>query len=209
MTINQEHSEPTIDLPTISQLIPKCKVGDTSARDQLIDEIQDYLSQVANHQIDDRLRKKVGASDIVQNSLLKVVECLEQFKGKTSLELRGWLKQIVIHEIQAKRRYFGTRKRDVSREVEDSNSPSGQLAPLLADGNPTPGTEAIAKERIAAFNEALEKLSSDQAEVIRLRNIDRLSFKEIGQKMNRSEDAVSKLWYRAVLKFEEKLQGLI
>ena len=65
----------------------------------------------------------------------------------------------------------------------------------------------MAKERIDRFHTALRKLSKDHAEVIRLRNIERLTFKEIGEKMGRSEDAVSKLWYRAILNFEEKFKS--
>ena len=65
----------------------------------------------------------------------------------------------------------------------------------------------MAAERRQLFHQVMLELSPEHAEVIQLRSIDELSFKEIGERMDRSEDAVSKLWYRAMLKLEEKLKS--
>lgn len=196
-----------IDLNTISLLIPQCKHGDVGARDQLLGEIQGFLKLVANQNMDAHLLQKIGASDIVQNSLVKLIERFEQFEGDSSIELRGWLKRIVINEIKSKRRAFSTKKRDSGREIGIEPQLTGQFGSQPRDEQLTPASQAIARERINRFHRVLEELSADHAEVIRLRNIERQSFKEIGETMGRSEDAVSKLWYRAILKFEEKFQS--
>ena len=156
--------------------------------------------------MDSTLRNKVGCSDIVQNALVKVVEHFEQFKGETSIEFRGWLKRIVVNEIHSTRRVFHAEKRDVARERPIDLTASRVSDQSPADVQLTPSSQALAKERMEKFHEVLEQLSPDHAEVIRLRNIQRLAFKEIAELMNRSEDAVSKLWYRAILNFEEKLK---
>lgn len=189
-------------------LIPKCKQGDDAARENLLTEISGFLKLVADQNMDSKLRQKIGASDIVQDSLIKLVEHFEQFNGNTSIEFRGWLKRIVVNEIHSKRRAFATAKRNSLREETIESGSSGQLGVQPEDSNLTPSSNAIAKERVERFYQALDGLSDDHATVIRLRNLDRLSFKDIGEIMGRSEDAVSKLWYRAILNFEEKFKKI-
>ncbi|MEM7456844.1 MAG: sigma-70 family RNA polymerase sigma factor [Planctomycetota bacterium] len=188
-------------------LIGDAKDGDESAREQLLAEMRQFLSMLANQNLDRELKQKIGASDIVQLSFLRVVEYFDTFKGKSAAEFRGWLKRIVINEINNSRRSFHTDKRDVKRERTlgplDSRAP-GTVAP---DPQLTPSSDAMAAERIELFYSVLEELSPEHAEVIRLRSIQELSFKEIGSRMNRSEDAASKLWFRAMTRLEEKLAG--
>ena len=77
-----------------------------------------------------------------------------------------------------------------------------------ADYNPTPGTNAITNERVELFHQALARLPEDYATIIRLRNLEQLPFKEIADRLQRTVDSVSKLWFRAVVKFQQELQQL-
>lgn len=79
--------------------------------------------------------------------------------------------------------------------------------PVPADQNLTPSSEAVAAEQVERFHAVLSELPEDYAEVIRLRSIERLTFKEVAKRMERSHDSVTKLWYRAMLQFEAKLRG--
>ncbi len=196
-----------MDLGSISLLIPKSKEGDPLAREQLLEEMQGFLEIVASQNLGADLKQKVGASDIVQLSFLRVVENFEKFKGNSSGEFRAWLKTIVVNEINKTHRAFHTKKRERARErsIDAAETILPNSSP--ADRHMTPSSEAVSAERIQLFHEILEQLTPDHAEIIRLRNLEQLGFKEIGEKMDRSEDAASKLWYRAMLVFEEKLKG--
>ncbi len=55
------------------------------------------------------------------------------------------------------------------------------------------------------LQQALRQLSPDHEAVIRLRNWERLSFAEIGQRLGRSEEAAKKLWARAITRLKEVL----
>ena len=190
----------TVDLNSVSVLIPKSKQGDREARQQLLEQIQSYLETVANQRMDGTLKQKIGTSDIVQLSFLRVIESFGDFRGTTAAEFHGWLKTIVTNEIHNTRRTYRAQKRDMAREKNVADHP-------YPDANLTPSSEAMQAERVELFHKILSELSDEHAEVIRLRNIQQLPFKEIGEKMNRSEDAVSKLWQRAMLKFEERLSN--
>jgi DNA-directed RNA polymerase specialized sigma24 family protein len=54
---------------------------------------------------------------------------------------------------------------------------------------------------------ALDALSADHRRVIVLRNLELRSFVEIGALMNRSADAVRKLWVRALEELQAELRG--
>jgi len=72
----------------------------------------------------------------------------------------------------------------------------------------TPQTNALSKERVELFHSLLKRLPDDYAEVIMLRNLQQLSFREIGDKMDRTEGAAGKLWDRAISKFQQELNRM-
>jgi RNA polymerase sigma-70 factor (ECF subfamily) len=195
-----------VDLNSISILIPKSKEGDQAAREELLLQVQEYLEMTAKRHLDPALKQKVGTSDIVQQSFIRVIEKFKSFRGESSPEFRAWLRTIVVNEINNIRRSYRTHKRDIGREQSFRGKESGVADFQPTDHNLTPSSEAISAERLEKFHEVLAQLSPHHAEVIKLRNLERLPFAEIGEKMGRSEEAVSKLWYRAILKFEENLR---
>ena len=79
-------------------------------------------------------------------------------------------------------------------------------ADIGADRNPTPSTEAMANEKIELLQSALAKMPEDFAAVIRLRNLEELTFNEIAERMGRSYNAVAKLWQRAIVQLEQQLE---
>ena len=109
-------TEPNIDLESISVLIPQTKEGNTDARDQLLEQMQDYIDLMAARHMDKTLQQKVGPSDIVQQAMTQVIENFDNFRGATAAEFRGWLKTIVVNEMGKIRRTFRAEKRDVGRE---------------------------------------------------------------------------------------------
>jgi len=65
--------------------------------------------------------------------------------------------------------------------------------------------EAVLSDKIRAMQlaEALGQLTPDHREVIVLRNLQRLPFDEVAQRMDRSRPAVQMLWMRAIEKLQE------
>ena len=192
-----------MDLNSVSSLFRR--IDEPEVRENLLELMQGYLHQVASNNLESSLKQKVGVSDVVQQSFLRVIEHFEQFNGKTTPQFKAWLKKIVINEINKIRRGFFTDKRDVSKEKSLPENDTGPHGAVL-DKFQTPASNAIAAERIEIFHRILDSMSADDAEVIRLRSIDGLAFKLVAEKMNRTEESTAKLWYRAVLKFEEKLK---
>src|SRR5262249_13692959 len=83
---------------------------------QALERFRDYLRLLARLQLDPRLQSKLDASDLVQQTLLKAHESLDQFRGKTAAEQAAWLRQILARTLANAFRDFGRAKRDVALE---------------------------------------------------------------------------------------------
>jgi len=196
------------NLGSISILIPPSRTGERRAREELFTELKGYLDVIAERNLALGARQKVGVSDIVQSSFIRVIENFENFRGETSGELKAWIKIIVKNEVNRVHRTYATEKRNSKREVSLSLKSNDSLAAGFTpvDTASTPSSGFLKSEQRQKVHEILANLKPDHAEVIRLRNIVSLSYKEIGERMNRSEKSVSQLWYRAMVNFEKRLR---
>jgi RNA polymerase sigma-70 factor (ECF subfamily) len=118
-------------------------------------------------------------------------------------EWRVWLKSMMRHDLQdARRRFVDAQRRDMRRErsLEAGERPTHDVS----DPAPSPRASLIAAEESAALQEALARLPEDYRLVLRLRNWDCLPFAEVGQRMDRTEEAARKLWSRAIVRLQEE-----
>jgi RNA polymerase sigma-70 factor (ECF subfamily) len=176
------------------------RVGDLDALGRLFEGFRVYLLIIANHELDDDLRAKCGASDVVQDTLCEAHSGFNHFRGETDEDLRAWLRRALLNNLRdVTRRYVGTRKRNVRDEVPVEASPRD----ALVDPRLTPGAQLVAGEEAARLERALERLPEDYRWIIDLRFRQQLPFDSIGHIMNRSKDSARMLLFRAV----EKLQG--
>jgi len=192
-----------------SRLIEAARQGDAECRDRLFTLCRSYLNFVARSQIETWLRRKVDASDLVQETMLEAFRDFDRFDGHSEQEWLAWLRKILQHNAaDFVRRYRGAAKRAAGREVPfrdpcDSRSPG---APEPAAQQPTPSQEFLLLDTELRVTAALSRLSPDYQEVIVLRNLQRLPFNEVAQRMERSRPAVQMLWMRAIRKLQEALE---
>jgi len=99
-----------------------------------------------------------------------------------------------------RRRYSATRGREVSRE----RSLGSLSAKLLASAD-SPIAKLVRDERERAVAAALADLDDEQREAILLRLEERVGFREIGERLGRSEEAARKLFTRSL----DRLRGLL
>ena len=176
--------------------------GSYSALGQLLDHYRDYLLRVANDELQSDLAVKVAPSDLVQETFLQAARGFPTFKGQTEAELRGWLRRILINRLRdANRHFFRRRRRAVSQagplEKEDEHLCSDQR---LESTRAILGAELIEAETAALVCAAIAKLPEAYRQVIELRHFEHQTLPQIGVVMDRSPEAVRKLWCRAVEK---------
>src|SRR5437868_10903834 len=81
-----------------------------------LERYRHYLELLARLHLQPRFRSKLGTSDIVQQTLLKAMENLGQYRGQTDAELAAWLRRILTNTIVEAVRGLEGAKRDVALE---------------------------------------------------------------------------------------------
>lgn len=181
------------------------RAGSSSAVGELFEICRNYLLLVAGVTVKRGLQSKVGASDLVQETFAEAHRIFDRFEGTTESELLRWLTQILEYKIgNTLKRYRGTARRDVKREVPLDQHGEKSLKGL-ASNDPSPSTHIRALEQRQAYQQALNCLSKEEREVIQFRIGDHMTFEEIGLRTNRSADAARKFYARAIARVQLRL----
>ena len=197
------------DDESIGELIERARQGNVECRDRLFELCRGYLGFAARAQVESWLRVKVDSSDLVQQTMLEAHRDFDRFQGRSEQEWLAWLRKILAHNVaDFIRHYRGTAKRQVRREIpfRDPAASNAFGAPEPAAPDATPSQELARLDDELRVTTALAALSPDYQEVIMLRNLQRLSFNEVAQQMERSRPAVQMLWMRAIKKLQETLE---
>jgi RNA polymerase sigma-70 factor (ECF subfamily) len=198
-----------IERATVTDLLAGARGGDLVQRERLFEACRGYLGMVARAQVESWLQSKVDASDLVQQTLLEAHRDFERFDGGTEAEWLAWLRRIMTHNAaDLVRHYRGTNKREIGREVSwvrDDDSHRGAPEPAACD--PTPSQQVASRDSELRLAAALNELAPDHREVIVLRNLQRLPFDRVAERMGRSRPAVQMLWARAVKKLQQSLEA--
>jgi RNA polymerase sigma-70 factor (ECF subfamily) len=194
----------------VEQLLDDARQGQREPLGQLLQLYQNYLNILATTQLDRRLRRRMNASDLVQETMLAAHRDFGKFRGSTEREFLAWLRQILIHCLHhAIETHVKAQRRDVRCEISIDqvglalDRSATNFANALADPGPSPSTPARQRERAVALADQLAKLRPEYRDVIVLRNLQGLSFEEIAERMDRKTGAVRMLWLRAVEKFKQ------
>lgn len=192
--------------PEIEHQIHAARESGESAVGRLLELYRGYLLSIANEGVGTDIVPKVAPSDVVQETFLQAYRDFPGFQGTTELELRDWLRAILLNNVRdAYRHYRGALKRRVSQEQPWDLVDSKVRQADTLDSRDRPSQMLQASEAIQGLHAALSRLPEEYRQVIRRRNFDGVAFEIIGKELNRSADAVRKLWGRAVRKLTEEL----
>jgi RNA polymerase sigma-70 factor (ECF subfamily) len=169
----------------------------------------DYLRLLARLQLDPRLQAKLDASDVVQQTLLQAHAHRDQFRGRTEVELAGWLRTILANTLAAAARRFGAEARDVARErpLQDSLAESSaRIESWLAAEQSSPSERGMRVEELVRLATAMAQLPAEQRQVIELHHLKGWQVAQVAQTLQRTKPAVMGLLFRGLKKLRELLQ---
>jgi RNA polymerase sigma-70 factor (ECF subfamily) len=166
-----------------------------------LERYRDYLRLPARFQLDPRLRARLDASDVVQQTFLQAHQALADFRGGTEAELAAWLRQILARNLAHAARDHGRGRRDVARERSleaDLAASSARLEGWLAAEQPSPSQQAERNEQLLRLARVLGGLPEAQREALVLHYWQGWTTVEIGRHLGRSAAAVAGLLKRGL-----------
>ncbi len=175
------------------------------ALDRLYERCTPRLLSYIRLKLGRSLRERLESRDILQATLLKSFQHLDEFRGADGQSLMAWLARIADREIIDRADYHYRQRRDAGREapIDDHPELTARVRSVLSQVI----LDEEAREEAGRLEAALDSLSDAHRQIILLRKFEELSFAEIGRRLGKSEDACRMLLARAMTALTLKLAG--
>ena len=181
---------------TSFQLLLRAKTGDPEALDRLCARYLPRLHRWARGRLPRGARGAVDTGDVVQEVLIKVIKRIPIFEPRDEGTFQGYLRQALTNRL-----------RDEARKV-NVHAVAGPLDSEWPSSGPSPLEEAIGKEGVERFEEALAKLSVDDQRAIVARCEWGMSHEEVAQILGRSTaNAARVATHRALVRLAKEMAG--
>jgi RNA polymerase sigma-70 factor (ECF subfamily) len=202
------------DASETQRLLEQVERAEPCAIDELWERHRPALRRMIDARLDRALGRRVDASDVVQDVLLRASQRLGDYLRDPRMPFQLWLRQIAQdHVIDAHRRHRGAEKRSLDRERPATGRGNGafvdrsslDLVADLRDPALTPAAEALQDELRRRFREAIDLLDDVDREVILLRHFEQLANAEAARVLGLTEAATGMRHLRAL----RRLRGIL
>ena len=170
------------------ELMERFRSGERAAFDQLVRRHQKQIWRLVWRYV----KRDADAADVTQQAFVRAFKGMAAFRGTSSV--RSWLYRIAINCALS---WLRDHKREQPSEIDSA---------AVSDTTPAP-TQLIANQDNAALRAAIEKLPPKQKLVLELRVFDDLSFKEVAELAECTENTAKVNFHYAVKKLRELLVG--
>jgi RNA polymerase sigma factor (sigma-70 family) len=176
-----QSNEPT------EQLLRRIRAGEASAKQALYERCLPVLRRWAHGRLPSHVRDIADTEDLVQVTLLRALNHLDEFQSARSGCFLAYLRQILLNEVRAEVR---KRKRRGSMVDIDDHA--------LADDSASVVEQLVGRERIHSYERALASLDRREQDLVVMRLEFGMSYQEMGLETGDSPDAVRMRLTRAL-----------
>jgi RNA polymerase sigma-70 factor (ECF subfamily) len=184
--------------------------GQSAAVNDLLDRHREGLRNMIRARMDQKLARRVDASDVVQDVMLEASQRLDDYIRDPKMPFGLWLRQMAQDRIiDLHRRHRVARRRSIDREQQQSALPQDQssldLMAQLRDPELTPAAATLRKELHERFVEAIDRLEDEDREILLMRHFEQLSNGEAAELLGVSQPAAGMRHLRALRRLREVL----
>jgi RNA polymerase sigma-70 factor (ECF subfamily) len=184
------------------ELIERIKKGETKYFAEIINK---YKKVVFGHTYN-FLRNKEEAEDATQEIFVSVFNNLGHFRGDSKLST--WIYRITVNTCKNKLKQLKRLKANFNEEFyEDGAEEKESMVNLIKEKEEKEPDKAFVSDEVRkTVYGRIDELTEEQKQVILLRDVDGLSYDEIGSILKLSVSAVKSKLFRARENLREKLQ---
>ncbi|MCA8972702.1 MAG: sigma-70 family RNA polymerase sigma factor, partial [Planctomycetes bacterium] len=143
------------------------------------------------------------SEDILQSVALEAFRDLPRFEPRAPGSLRAFLHKLVINKIRDRADFHSAKKRGAALSLETSML--GDVG--MGDSDHGEGPRFYDSERYERLERALDRLPDDMRQAIVLRRFEGLSSREAADAMGKTDDAMRKLYSRALARLTLLVSG--
>ena len=191
--------------------------GAGAARQEVLGELLERerprLRRMITLRMDERLRERIDASDVVQEAFVEVTARMSDYLRDPVMPFHLWVRltagqQLIAHH----RQHLEAQMRDVSKQVSIDRAPTPQVssvavADLLLAADTTPTGAAVRGELREQLVGALEEMSALDREILVLRHYEQLTNGDVARLLGISKTAAGNRYVRALRRLGRILGG--
>jgi len=184
-----------------STLIKRLKRQDEAAFNELVREYQTQVFRVVFRMLGDHAE----AEDVAQEVFITVFKAIKTFRGDSKLST--WLYRIAVNHTKNRIKYLARRAHSTKREFDEVGDRDAiESATMNTSAKlPRPDEMAQAREAESTIQRALYELDAEFRELVILRDIENLTYEEIGTISGLAAGTVKSRLHRARLALREKV----
>jgi RNA polymerase sigma factor (sigma-70 family) len=182
------------------ELVAAVREGDDRAFETLYERYQERIARYVHGMVHDHAR----AEDITQDVFMAALRRMRA--SDQAIAFKPWIYEIAKNAaIDAFRR--SSRTQVVSLDLEVGTA-RGRSRALAAPG-PSPDGAIVAREQFTRLRGAFDGLSDTHHEILVMRELEGLSYREIGERLNMSGSSVESTLFRARRRLSEEYGDLL
>lgn len=173
--VKTEHEAPEDE--GLYHLVERAKAGDDEAFSELVQHYEKFVYNTACKALSAGGRSVDVADDVAQSAFIKAWRNLKNFRGDCSFST--WLYRITVNTARDLLR-MESRRPTVSLTRDDGEEDDGSEWEVpVTSGDAVPEDSLDRKETILAVRRAIEELDEEHRQVIVMRDLHELSYKDI------------------------------
>lgn len=199
-----------------NQLEDRAWSGDEAAMAELFDRFRPRLRQIVSARLDNRLKGRVDASDVLQEAYIELARKLPSLPQKRSEQATPMsmfvLMRLVTTErvVITQRRHMEAEGRDVRREKPQSDNSASSifLAEHLLAVFGSAENKLLKSEMFEALKRTLEGMDPIDHEIIMMRRFEELSNIEAAEVLGIAPTTASTRFVRAMTRLKKQLETI-
>jgi RNA polymerase sigma factor (sigma-70 family) len=180
-------------------LVEGVRAGDDAAFEELYRRYQPRIASFVRHMLHDEAR----AEDVAQEAFLSALRRMRSTDAE--INFKPWIYQIARNAaIDSYRR--NSHAVEISMDADSGLRASDRHRLVGADG--APDSALVTKERLTHLQGAFDELSDVHTQVLVMRELEGMSYREIGQRLQLTRPAVESALFRARRRLESEYTEL-